>query len=201
MLDYGCGLGRLALPFAQLLRGGGYVGIDTHRPSIEHCRRAFRDYRNFEFLHVDLHSRMYNERGGSFDQLGALKLDARFDVAFLLSVFTHVLPENFNSLTEFLYRSLKPGGTLLASFFLLNETSLGHIAQGKTKWKFAFEHNGARVNNSMVPEGAVAYPQNDVLRRLTQAGFREPYVSHGHWGGARPVLMHGQDYIVCDKPV
>ncbi len=108
-------------------------------------------------MHVDLYSKMYNKSGKGFYLLESTRLARKFDTCFLFSVFTHVLPENINELLEFIFMALNPGGEMLASFFLLNERSLAEINAGRAIRKFAFEHNGARIDNIDVPEGAVAH--------------------------------------------
>ncbi len=201
VLDYGCGLGRLAIPFSLYLKNGSYLGIDTNLTSLEHCRKTFSGNDKFEFMHVDLYSKVYNKSGKGFSLLESTKLARKFDTGFLFSVFTHVLPENINELLEFIFMALNPGGEMLATFFLLNDRSLAEVNAGRATKKFAFEHNGARTDIEDVPEFAVAYFQDDILKRLASVGFSDPFIIQGAWANA-PQQFHKphQDIMVCRKP-
>jgi SAM-dependent methyltransferase len=200
VLDYGCGLGRLAIPFSLYLRNGHYVGIDANLTSLEHCKKSFAENDKLKFMHFDLYSKMYNQAGKGFSMLGSTELEMKFDICFLFSVFTHVLPENTNELLEFIFKVLKPGGEMLATFFLLNEHSLAEIMAGRATRKFPFEYGEARIDNKNVPEGAVAYFQDDVLKRLTNTGFSDPFVIPGGWSRApQQFHMPHQDIIICRK--
>lgn len=201
VLDYGCGLGRIAIPFSLYLKNGSYCGIDTNLASLEHCMSAFSGDNRFEFRHLDLYSKMYNETGQGFSLLESKEFEQRFDVSFLFSVFTHILPENIDALLRFIFNALKPGGEMLATFFLLNPRSLAEIKAGRAHRKFAFEYNGAQIDNINVPEGAIAYFQNDVLDRLSRVGFSVDFISYGMWAKApQQFHNHQQDFIICKKP-
>ena len=201
VLDYGCGLGRLALPFAAFLDGGSYVGIDANRESYDHCVDAFADFESHRFEFVNLQSEMYNPDGHEHGELNDSAFDSEFDLAFLYSVFTHVLPADIDGLLSYLFAALKPGGEVFTTFFLLNEWSLAQIDAGVSKRAFPFAYGEARINNQNVPEGAVAYDETDVLRRFDQAGFGDVFVSHGRWSGPRErgFHPHHQDIIIARK--
>ena len=89
VLDYGCGLGRLAIPFSLYLRNGRYLGIDTNLTSLEHCKKSFADNDKLKFMHFDLYSKMYNQAGKGFSMLGSKNLEMKFDTCFLFSVHSH----------------------------------------------------------------------------------------------------------------
>jgi SAM-dependent methyltransferase len=50
ILDFGCGMGNLALVAYHFVRNGGkFLGIDTDAESIAACRKAYKDLKNCEF--------------------------------------------------------------------------------------------------------------------------------------------------------
>ena len=129
VLDYGCGLGRLCVPLRPYLSdGGSYVGIDTDRAATEYLNDLHPD-QDFAFHHVDIFSQMYNREGQPIKKaLRKAKLDNKVDLAFLFSVFTHVLPDDVAPLLKFLAKNVKKGGQIFATFFILNDASKHGIA-------------------------------------------------------------------------
>ena len=200
VLDYGCGLGRLAIPMSAYLNPeGSYVGVDVDAGAIDYLTEL-HPLPNFEFRHVNIQSTMYNAGGvdlsPTLDQLG---LGEGFDLSFLFSVFTHILPPDIEPLLGFLARTLKPGGEILASFFVLNEISLRGIDLGTSHRPFPFQIDGARIDNDEVPEGAVAYAEDDLFRHISNAGLAISHFSQGKWSGAVPDSKHWQDMLVLTR--
>lgn len=185
VLDYGCGLARLAIPMSGYLDGakGYYCGVDTDNSCIERNRRVFGHLPNFEFHHVDIYSKMYNRKGQSYQVLLEKDFRGPFDLAFLFSVFTHVLPEDCDFLLKFLNLQLSRPGEIFASFFLLNDETQKAIDAGKSHRKFATPYGNARIDNPNVPEGAVAYFEADILERFSRAGFSDIEIQYGKWSG------------------
>lgn len=201
VLDYGCGLGRIALPLAAYLdpSAGRYCGVDTNGACIELNRKRFAPYEQLRFEHVDLFSSMYNPEGGPMTQLDSLDLGDRFDVAFLFSVFTHILAPDCPILLRFLARHLKPGATMLTTWFLLNDEARHAIEAGSAQYRFPFAHGeGVRVNHRKKPEGAVAYEEDTALAHLERCGFEVEKVVYGRWTGTREAAM-GQDAIIVRR--
>ena len=132
VLDVGCGIGRIARPLAGYLdASGSYDGFDVNREGIGWCRRRYSGQPNFRFQVADLYNRRYNPHGAH----AAVEYrfpydDATFDVVVATSVFPHLLEEETAHYLAESARVLKPGGRLLATFFVLDEHSRGAIARG-----------------------------------------------------------------------
>lgn len=185
VLDYGCGLARLAIPMSGYLDSheGSYCGVDTDKSCIERNRRVFGHLPNFKFHHVDIYSKMYNRKGQGYQVLLKKDFGGPFDLAFLFSVFTHVLPEDCDFLLSFLSSQLSRPGQIFTSWFLLNDATQEAIDSGKAHRKFVTSYGNARIDNPKVPEGAVAYYENDVLERFARAGFSDVEIQYGKWRG------------------
>lgn len=185
VLDYGCGLARLAIPMSGYMRyeEGSYCGVDTDKNCIKRNKRVFGHLPNFKFHNVDIYSKMYNRKGQDYQVLLEKNFGGPFDLAFLFSVFTHVLPEDCDFLLKFLKSQLSNSGEIFTSFFLLNEATQEAIDSGNAHRKFATSYGNARIDNPKVPEGAVAYYKTDVLERFTRAGFSEIEIHYGKWRG------------------
>lgn len=200
VLDYGCGLARLAIPLSGYLDpdAGCYAGIDTDKACIDRNRQAFGGLDHFGFHHVNLFSTMYN-RGGrkSYRSLKRKRFGGPFDLAMLFSVFTHILPENADDLLRFLRTQLADGGQVLSTWFLLNPSTEQAIADGLSHRPFPFEHGSVRLDNKDIPEGAVAYQEAEILDRFEQAGFAQPRIHYGKWRGNLESWVW-QDIVVAD---
>lgn len=200
VLDYGCGLGRLTIPMHAFIGPeGSYVGVDVDAAAIDYLTEL-HPLPNFDFRHVNIHSTMYNDGGARLSPtLDQLDLGEAFDVSFLFSVFTHILPADMAPLLHFLRKTLTPGGEILASFFLLNDTSVRGIDLGTSHRPFPFQIDGARIDNDEVPEGAVAYAEVDLERHVSDAGLAISHVSPGKWSGQVPDAWHWQDMVVLKR--
>jgi SAM-dependent methyltransferase len=185
VLDYGCGLARLAIPLSNYLTKteGSYCGVDADQDCIARNKRVFGHLPNFEFHHVDIYSKMYNRTGRDYKVLLDKDFGSPFNLVFLFSVFTHVLPEDCDFLLNFLGSQLCRPSEVFASFFLLNDETQEAINAGKAHRKFATNYGNVRIDNPNVPEGAVAYYESDIVDRLTRAGFSDIRIHYGKWRG------------------
>ena len=198
VLDYGCGLARLAIPMSGYLAGPDsyYCGVDTDQSCIDRNRRVFGKLKNFRFEHVNLYSKMYNRKGHSIRTLAGRDFGSPFNLVFLFSVFTHILPDDFDFLLEFLKSQLEPAGEIFSTFFILNDKTQAAINAGKAHRNFATELGGARIDNPDVPEGAVAYYEHDVIERFRRAGFSDIQIHYGKWRGTLDSWIW-QDIVVA----
>jgi SAM-dependent methyltransferase len=202
VLDFGCGQGRLALPLSEYLdpEQGEYRGVDVDADCIARNREAFRASSHMSFKHIDGFSERYNPDGGGWNRFRFAGVGRRFDLAFLFSVFSHVLPEDCDLLLRQLHQRLKPGGEILTTWYLLNERTLQAIDQGLTRRSFAVPYNGARIDSEKVPEAAVAFDAGDVVRRFEARGFTDITVRHGAWRGTLDSWIW-QDFITARKAI
>ena len=122
VLDIGCGVGRVALPLTRYLTSGTYDGFDIVKRWIRWCRRKITSkHPNFRFMHANVYNSHYNRRGIAESQFRFPYPDAAFDFAFATSVFTHLDPEAARNYLREAQRVLRPNGTLLATFFIIDE--------------------------------------------------------------------------------
>jgi len=106
ILDFGCGQGRFAngliMRFSDF---GNYCGIDTDVKAIKWCNRWInRFHPNFTFHHVDAHNARYNPSSKSRQSL-PLKAGS-YDIAFLNSVFSHMLSDDVEFYLEQMHKAL-----------------------------------------------------------------------------------------------
>ena len=209
VLDLGCGLGRVAMPLQGVLKDmGSYDGVDVVREMISWDREQITSCSpNFRFHHLDLYNGMYNPDGKL--QVETLRFpfeDDSFDLAWATSLFTHLLEAETLAYFRELSRVLKPGGWVLATFFLLDDVARQFMAEGCSEPKFEHSWDRGLVDNPKSPEDAVAFELSWVLGELAKVGLRARLPHYrGFWcGRARlPEDVGGhryQDYLLITKP-
>jgi len=203
VLDIGAGVGRIALPLTRYLSTNArYEGLDIVEEGVRWCQENIsRGFPNFTFQLIDIYNSRYNPDGC----LRAEKFrfpyeDGRFDLVFLTSVFTHMLPVAVQNYLSEISRVLRNGGRLLATFFLLNNETAVLIQAGKSELSFRHEFGGCRVETLSVPEAAVAYDEAAVGCLLEAAGLSliGGGLHYGKWPG-REQFMSYQDVLVALK--
>ena len=201
VLDIGCGYGRLAIPLTCFLsKQGSYAGIDVMDDAIADCRRRICPGNdNFRFEHVDVHNGLYN-RDASLAVGDALRIfgNGEFEIVFMFSVFSHMMPDDVASYLEQIRRVLKPGGQLLTTFFILNACSRAAIERGSTRRIFSHPLDGVFVDEKNNPESAVAYPEVLLKQLLATSGLQHDHTFYGQWSGNRWSLT-GQDAVLCSN--
>lgn len=204
VLDVGCGTGRIAIPLTQYLsREGRYEGFDPVARAIRHCdARITPSYPNFRFQVADLYNETYNPAGRIKDSEYRFPYpDASFDLAFAVSVFTHLLPEGAERYVAESARVLKPGGHFFATWFLLNAESRAAVAEGKSTITLVAQSGVHQVHSTRKPEAAVAYDEAFVLGLYEKHGLAlKVPPGHGLWSGRAPSGYGGyQDLLVARR--
>ena len=200
VLDVGCGIGRMARPLAGYLSSeGSYDGFDVNREGVGWCRRRYARHGNFHFQVADLYNRRYNPHGAHAASAYRFPYDdERFDFAILTSVLTHLLEAEADHYISETARVLKPGGRVLATFFLLNPESRRLIADGSTSLAFLDPDDHVSVVDADLPEEAVAYDEGWVQERLREHGLEPGETRYGSWCG-REESTSFQDIVVAAR--
>jgi SAM-dependent methyltransferase len=201
VLDVGCGLGRTAWPLAQELDPTSrYIGFDVVGPFIDWCRSDLGlDPERFEFHHFAIANTSYN-RDGHLSAAGFTFPwdDASFDLVIATSLFTHLGPEATEHYLAESRRCLRPGGHLLASFFVLDERSLPPI-EARTVYP-TFDHPipTGRIHDPDNPDAAIAFDRAWLERSLTGAGYQRSQVLPGTWRGpGESTVDYYQDVVIA----
>jgi SAM-dependent methyltransferase len=214
VLDIGCGPGRVAVYLTRFLDPGmgSYEGLDVMPQAIAWAqRRITRRHPNFSFTLARLRHEEYSPDGGADAESYRFPYpDRDFDLAFAISLYTHLLPyEVANYLAE-TARVLKSGGRSAATFYLLNEESERRIAGGITR-PGVVEGVPLRVSDALDdgrggryragdpdrPRARTLLYEADVLQLHEDAGLRVTDVRYGHWRGGDPSGRIGQDVVIA----
>jgi SAM-dependent methyltransferase len=212
LLDFGCGIGRVAL---SVLKHTPHInrmtGLDIVPQLVNFCRE------NISAAFPQTHFQLVKGSNDHYDHFiaaaptksvyedGALStLSASFTGAYAFSVFTHVEIADFGPLLRSLFEYLKPGGELLFTAFLLTPLSRNAIDTKTALFAFGdcgYESNGRIfVGNKKDRLGFIAYDVSSIEQITYEAGLTITHIEHGAWTGAG-FSSSLQDVIVCRRPL
>ncbi|MBI2639194.1 class I SAM-dependent methyltransferase [Candidatus Peregrinibacteria bacterium] len=173
VLDIGCGSGRLAVPLTKYLNEqGSYDGFDIDPRGILWCTKNITaKYPNFRFCVSDIYNKEYNTFGKySAKEYRFPYKDSSFDLVALTSVFTHMLPDDIAHYLAEIARVLKPGGKVLATYFLFNKKS-GYLNTIRGTLNFAYDCDIYRTISDEIPEAAISFDEEYILGLYKDAGL------------------------------
>jgi SAM-dependent methyltransferase len=205
VLDIGCGPGRIAAPLTRHLEGGSYEGFDIVPRSIRWCERKISSrHPRFRFQLADIRNPQYNPTGSQEARAYTFPYsNGEFDLALAASVFTHMRPGEIDRYLSETARVLKPGGRLLASFFLLNEDTQQRqqFSGGRTLGEEQVDDGiPYRSSNHRAQEYMIAVSESGVREIYTRAGLEVESVHYGRWSGRRDSYLGGaQDLVVARR--
>jgi SAM-dependent methyltransferase len=174
ILDFGCGVGRLLMPFARVAEE--VVGLDVSPSMLEEARRNCeeRQLRNVRLLHSD-------------DELSALS--GTFDLIHSFIVFQHIPVQRGRAIFGKFLQHLRPGG-------------VGAIHLTYSKARFASTHGVAppalpsrTTTQQSIPTDADPemqmnpYNMNEILFLLQCFGVQRTYVEFSDHGGELGVFL------------
>jgi len=204
VLDIGCGIGRIAVPLTQFLNSKQaiYRGMDPVRGGIDWCKRTITPaYPNFRFECSDIKNALYNPEGEINGRGMRLPFqDGTFDFTAMISVATHLPPDEIETYCSEVFRVLRPGGRLFLTAFVIRENDDPanpdrdarlkgfERAEGQPCWHLRGEN----------PMAAVGIDDAFLEGALTGAGFDIHTKSFGTWRGE--TAAHYQDFLIAQKP-
>jgi ubiquinone/menaquinone biosynthesis C-methylase UbiE len=202
VLEVGCGIGRFAVPLTKYLnKVGTYEGFDIGPIGIGWCQRKITPgFPNFRFHLADVYNANYNPKGRyKPSEYKFPYSNQSFDFVFLYSVFTHMIPKDFENYLSEISRVTKYGGQCMISFLLLNSESLELMERGLSIYDLKYEAGPCRFVIQNQPEDTIGYDEEYVRDIYQKSGFDiiEP-IHYGSWPG-RKKFLDSQDIIRAVK--
>lgn len=202
VLDVGCGIGRVAVPLTKYLnKNGSYEGFDIVKSGILWCQKKISmNYSNFNFRHIDLQNDLYNLRTDAKAKNHVFPYDDNeFDLVYLFSVFTHMLPDDVENYIGQINRVLKHGGICFATFFIMNEQNK-KLSSGNMGLKFKFDKGDHLLIDNKVKEANVAYKEHHLKQIFIENNFIIEDIHYGFWSGRnKDQCLNFQDIVILIK--
>lgn len=202
VLDIGCGIGRMAVPFTSYLSPNGkYEGFDIVKSGIEWCTKNISSrYPNFQFKLIPLQNDLYID--GKREKAANLRFpyeNNSFDFVFLTSVFTHMLEDDVTNYISEIHRVLKDDAICFATFFILDKESESVMnADGKKQFNFHYDHYS--LMDDQLKEANVAYRKDFLFENLKKHNFEVEKFIRGNWSGIESdEINEHQDILILKK--
>ena len=171
VLDFGCGVGRLVIPFAAA--GADVVGVDVSPSMLAEAERNCRERGvDARLVRAD-------------DSLGAI--DGTFDLVHSFIVFQHIPVVRGMAILDRLLERISPGGVGALHFLYGFNTSAGRVGRMLKTWVPGSSYliNAARGRALDTPVMQMnPYDIETIFARLVAHGAHSTYVEHTDHGGA-----------------
>jgi ubiquinone/menaquinone biosynthesis C-methylase UbiE len=202
VLDVGCGIGRMAIPFTNYLSAKGrYEGFDIVKVGIDWCTENIHSrFDNFRFKLIPLKNDLY--RLDTNEMAAELKFpyeENSFDFVFLTSVFTHMLPMDVENYIKEIQRVLVKDKKCFSTFFIIdeeNETMQNNIGSKKFPYNFGSYY----LMDKKVKEANVAFKKSYIIELLKTNNLELTHFIKGNWSGIQNTeLNEHQDIVIFKK--
>ncbi len=201
VLDIGSGIGRIARPLTSyLLPDGSYEGFDLVDSGVNWCKKNIsKQFPNFNFQKVNLYNDLYTSKGENAEKFVFPYNDEEFDLVFLVSVFTHMLPDEVDNYMKEIHRVLKKGGKCLATFFVINNNSLS--LSKSNKFRFDISFGNYYLMDEKVQSANVAFKEEFIVDKLiAQNSLTLNKIIYGYWASGKVSdKISFQDVVIIEK--
>jgi SAM-dependent methyltransferase len=201
LIDVGCSVGRVPV---GLLAGtdfqGRYLGFDVMKRQVTWAAQNLAPLAtDFTFAHLDVINDRYNPKGTIAPERARFPArPGRFDFCCLFSIFTHFYKEDTQRYLREIRRVLKPGGLVVATWFLYDEERLPR-AVGSPVYPMAHRLDEVTVYTEISdPLRAIAFDESYVRTMVKNAGLEVVRIDRGKWAGEEADEF--QDFVVLRRP-
>lgn len=202
VLDIGSGIGRVARALTAILAPPGeYHGFDVDPKAVAWCRRAYRPCTNFTFSYAPVG--YVNVKGRA--PIGAEAYvfpypDAGFDVAFSVSVYTHLSRAVIDHYLAETSRVLRPGGVCVNTFFVIDEQAAAAMRSGRADRSYVERAGGEYLCDAANPNLGIGLTPDVISAMHERHGLSvvSP-VRFGTWSGRVVESFVYQDVVVARK--
>jgi SAM-dependent methyltransferase len=202
VLDIGSGIGRVARALTTVLsEDGSYRGFDVDPRAVVWCRRSYREFANFSFSYAPVG--YVNVRGQAPVRGEAFVFpypDATFDLAFSMSVYTHLSYPIVDHYIAETSRVLRPGGLCVNTFFVMDEFAVDAMAAGRADRRYVGQGTGIYVADPENANYGIGFSP-DLITSLHNAHDLTiiPPLRFGDWSGRNVDSFVYQDVVVARK--
>jgi SAM-dependent methyltransferase len=206
LLDYGCGLGRLAYAATKYLTlEGSYFGYEPEPGALAFLRRAYAGRSNFTFGGRPLpRDEDYVAIGRDERRAGgtpAIEVDLTsfvtrpIEIQWSCSVFTHMWRESIVRVLSSISHVLAPGALCVNTWLCIDDFAAFVLRCGVADRELPFRVNGAWVYSEDNPLVCTAYELSTVRDIYKCAGHEIVEILWGSWTGRDNGVIY-QDIII-----
>jgi SAM-dependent methyltransferase len=202
VLDIGSGIGRIARALtAYLSPAGRYCGFDVDPRAVAWCRRAYQQFANFSFAYAPVG--YVNVKGGA--RVAAEEFvfpypDGAFDLAFSMSVYTHLSYAVVDHYFAETSRVLRPGGMCLNTFFVIDEFAADAMRTGHADRQYVSLGAGVFVADPDNPNFGIGFTPGVIASLHEKHALTiVPPMRFGDWTGRRVDSYVYQDVVVARR--
>lgn len=202
ILDIGCGIGRMAIPFTNYLSPKGrYEGFDIVKMGIDWCSKNISSrFPNFTFKLIPLKNDLYlldtDEKAA---ELQFPYENDSFDLVFLTSVFTHMMPLDVENYINEIQRVLIKDKKCFATFFIIDEEN-GTVQNTVGSKNFPHDFGNYYLMDKKVKEANVAFKKSYIIELLKKNNLELTHFIKGNWSGIQNTeLNEHQDIVIFKK--
>ncbi len=179
VLDFGCGVGRLVIPFASEFES--VVGVDVSAPMLEEARRNCRDAGVSNVRLLGTSEFMAGDLGG-------------FDLVHSVLVFQHIRPVDGERLLAGLASRVAPGGVLTIQLMFHRRRGVRALTwiRDRIPYGYALAQLLRGRRPDVAPMEMNPYDMNRVLVILEDNGFDRLRLSLSRQQGIGSVFVSGR---------
>jgi SAM-dependent methyltransferase len=200
--DVSCGYGNVEIALENRSWRGHLIGTDIFKPCITWAQNNItRRNPGFTFYHADIYNVDYWPKGKQTSEEWLAAFDERdFDLVMAKSLFTHMLPQEFELYLKNISSRLKSGGKAVFTFFLLNDQQRQLHKGNKCSMDFLSMDGDQRfrVQKLSAPTAAVGYEESYLRERFLANAIHIETIHYGAWSGVENPLS-GQDVVILKK--
>jgi SAM-dependent methyltransferase len=200
VLDFGCGVKFTQAFLNHSLPVKRYVGVDVYGEMIEFLRANVHDPR-FEYHHIDAHNALYNPGGRPLADATMPLAGRTFDLICLFSVFTHLAPDDYQTMLRRLRPHVRANGRLFFTLYINERTDGGHGLIDR--WVRGLSPDVKDSLRGPAVAAPAPFCDLDPSKPLLHAVYTAPYARELIEGTGWEVLalsppdVHIQHHIVC----
>jgi SAM-dependent methyltransferase len=196
VLDIGSGQGRMAIPLtAYLSPAATYTGFDIVPSAVEDCRRRISSrFPAFRFECLRVRNDLYTGEGAAAGSIVFPLDEDSVDFAFATSVFTHMEPPGIEHYLAESRRVVRPGGRVLATFFLMDAVALE--ASARSGFAFPYREGDAWYMSRRPRSANVAIGDDAWAAMVARTGWTVEALHRGSWSGRSGQTLDFQDVAV-----
>jgi SAM-dependent methyltransferase len=202
VLDAGCGCGRIAYGLAHYLsEKGAYIGFDVMKDHIGWARDVLaRDLPQFSFIHADIVNQEYNPAGTIQSTTYRFPSENHsVDICIAISLYTHLLKDDFKHYINETARVLKKGGRSFMTTFTMTEEARRSIGAGAAHLdiRHPIGQEGFFTSRPDLPEAVIGIEERMLFDWVAEAGLSVERFYPGWWANKNAPSY--QDILVLRK--